>query len=138
MNDQRLGDDVLHAETRIERGERILKNDLQIATQPAHFAAAGRQQIAAFEMYGAGSGLDQAKDEASQSALAGTGFPYETKRLTGVNVERNVIDRANLSARLAPKRRFAMREHLRQIADFKQRHNAMLAAPATDLHGSYG
>ena len=74
MNDQRLGDDVFDAEAWIERGEGILKNDLHVAAQAAHFAAAGGQQIAAFEADAAGGGLDQAQNQASQRALAGAGF----------------------------------------------------------------
>ena len=49
MNDERLGDDFLDTEAGIERGEGILKDDLHIAAQPAHFAGAGAEQVASFE-----------------------------------------------------------------------------------------
>jgi len=112
MNDQRLGNNVFHPETRIERGERILKNNLQIAAQPPHFAPTGRQQIAAVEEHSTGSRLDQTQDQPPQRTLTRSGFAHESKRLT--------------------KRRFAMRKDFRQIADFKQRHIAMLAALRTE------
>ncbi len=131
MNDQGLGDDIFHAKARVERGERILKNNLQVAAQAAHFAPAGGEQIASFEADRARSGLDQAKDEASQRALARAGFADEAERLSGMNVERNIIDCADFSARLAAKRRLAVREDLRQVADFKQRHSC--DASSTEL-----
>ena len=31
VNDQWFGDDVFHAEARVKRGERVLKNNLQVA-----------------------------------------------------------------------------------------------------------
>jgi hypothetical protein len=46
-----------------------------------------------------------------------------------MDVERNVIDRPNFSAGCPSKWRLTMRENFRQIADFNQRHIAMLAAP---------
>src|SRR5438105_4808225 len=42
MNDQRLGDNVVDAKPRVERAERILKNNLHVAPQAAHFAVTGR------------------------------------------------------------------------------------------------
>jgi hypothetical protein len=65
VDDEGLGDDVLHTETRVERGKWILKDNLQVAPQGTHFTAARRQQIAAVEAHSTRRGLDQAKDEAS-------------------------------------------------------------------------
>ena len=70
MDDERLGDDVFHAVTGIERSERILKDDLHITAQAAHIAAARGQQIAAFKAYAAGRRLDQTQNQSSQRALA--------------------------------------------------------------------
>ena len=97
MDDQRFGDDVFYSEARVERGEGILKDDLQVAAQAAYFGAARRKQIGVLETDAARGGLDQAEDEASQSAFAGAGFADETERLAGVDVERDIIDRADLA-----------------------------------------
>jgi hypothetical protein len=59
VNDQRFGDDVLHAEARVEGGEGVLKNDLQVAAQAAHFASTGGEQVAAVQAHAARCGLDQ-------------------------------------------------------------------------------
>ena len=58
MNYERLSDHVFDPETRIERGEGILKNNLQIPAQSSHFPAASRQEIAALESHLARSRLD--------------------------------------------------------------------------------
>ena len=70
MNDQRFGDDVFDAKAGIERREGILKDDLHIAAQTAHFAWTSREQVAVFETDAARCGLDQAQDQPSEGALA--------------------------------------------------------------------
>src|SRR5207245_9711795 len=96
MNDQRLGDDVLDAVTGIEGGKRILKNDLQVAAEAAHFTRAGGEQVAAFEADAAGGGFNQAQDQAAQRAFARSGFANQAKGLAGFDVESDVIDRADM------------------------------------------
>ena len=139
MNDQGLGDDVFDAIAGVEGGEGVLEDDLHVAAEATHFAAAGGEQIAAVEAHAAGGGLDEAKDEASESALARTGFADQAESFSGVNVERNVVDGAHLAAGFAAEGRFGMRENLGQVADFDQGHVAMLATwprIGTDFHGS--
>src|SRR4029077_17922562 len=70
VDDERLGDDVLHSHAGIERTERILEDDLHLATEAAQFGRAGGEQIAAVEMNAASGRLNQPQDEPSQSALA--------------------------------------------------------------------
>ena len=118
MNDQGLGDDVFHTQAWIERGERVLKNNLQVATPAAHFAFAGREQVAAFQAYAARGGLDQTKNESAQCTLARTGFPNQPERLARINIQRNVVDRANFAVRAA-KQRFAMGKNLCQVTNFE-------------------
>src|SRR5437899_9052388 len=116
MNDQRLGDDVLDAVTGIEGGKRILKNDLQVAAEAAHFTRAGGEQVAAFEADAAGGGFNQAQDQAAQRAFARSGFAHQAQGLAGLNVERDVIDCVDVA-----------RKDLDEISDFEQWHDAMLA-----------
>ena len=87
VNDQRLGDDVFNAEAGIERGEGVLKDDLHIAAEAAHFAGAGGEQIAVFEADVAGRGLDEAQDQSSERALARARLAHQSEGFAGVNVE---------------------------------------------------
>jgi hypothetical protein len=127
MNNQWLGDDVPYAEAGVEGGEGILKNNLQVAAEATHFPTVGGEQVVAIQAHAACCGFDEAKDEASQGALAGAGFADEAERFAGVDVERNVIDGSNFSARLSAEQRFGMGEDFRQVANFEERHPAMLA-----------
>ncbi len=90
--------------------------------------AAGREQIGVLETDASGRRLDQAQDEASQRALAGAGFAHQAKRFAGVDVERNVIDRADLA------------EDFGQVANFEKGHrvdaNSRWLRILTDSHGS--
>ena len=128
MNEQRLGDDVLHAEAGIERTEGILKNDLHVAAQAAHFVAAGGEQVVSFEVDAAGSGLDEAKDEASEGAFAGTGFSDQAESFAGFDGERDVVDGTDLAVGMASEERFAERIDFGEIADFDEGHEGMVAA----------
>ena len=62
MQNERLGDHVLNAEARVERTERVLKDDLHVAAKAAQFRAVRSHQIDTLEKYGARSRLDQAQD----------------------------------------------------------------------------
>ena len=118
-----LGDDVFDPEAGIERGEGILKDDLHIAAQAAHFTGAGGEQVAAFETDAARSRLDQAQQQASERAFARTRFADQAESFAGVNVERNIVDGAHFAVSF-PKHRFALRINLCEISDFEQRHVA--------------
>ena len=102
MDKKRLGDDVFDAEAGIERGEGILKDDLHIAAQAAHFAGAGGEQVAAFEADAARGGLDEAQEQASERALARARFADQAESFAGVNVERDIVDGAHFAAELPP------------------------------------
>lgn len=122
MDDQWLRDDVLHPVTGIEGGKRILENDLHIAPEAAHFTGTGGEQVAAFEMNIAGGGFNQAQDQATQRALSRSGFSHQAEGLARLDVERDVIDRADVA-----------REDLDEVSDFEQWHDAMLAVTSTAL-----
>ncbi len=126
MDDQRLGDDVFHAQARIERTEGILKDDLHVAAQLPHLAAAGGEQIVAFELNAAGSWLDQTKDQPSQRALARSGFANQAESLAGMDVEGDVVHGAHFAFRAAAEDRFAQQVDLGEIADFEQGHGLVL------------
>jgi hypothetical protein len=127
VNEQRLGDDVLYAETGIERTEGILKNDLHIAAEAAHFGAAGGEQVVSFELDAAGSGLDEAEDEASEGAFAGTGFADQAESFPGFDGERDVVDGTNFAVGMASEEGFAEGIDFSEIADFDEGHEGMVA-----------
>jgi hypothetical protein len=120
VDDKRLGDDVFDTKARVERGEGVLKDDLHIAAQAAHFARARREQVPAFEVNSAGGRLDQAQDEPAERALARARFADEAECLARMNVERNVVDGAHFSfsAGTSAQREFALRINLGEIAEF--------------------
>src|SRR6516225_1716518 len=74
VDDKRLGDDVFDSQSRVERAEGILKNDLQVAAEPAELGVSGGEQVVTVEVDAAGGGLDEAQDEAAEGAFARTGF----------------------------------------------------------------
>src|SRR5579862_8620744 len=139
MDDQGLGDYVFYAEAGVEGGEGVLKDDLHVAAEAAHFAARGGEQVAAVQADAAGGGFDEAEDEASEGAFAGAGFADQAESFSGVNVERDVVDGAHFAAGFSAERRFGVRENFGEVADFDQGHDAMVAARwpriGTDFHG---
>jgi hypothetical protein len=118
VDDERFGDDVLHAEARIERAERILKDDLHASAQSPEFSAASRHQIVTFEAETAGCRFDQAQDEAAQRALARSGFANQTERFARLNVERDIVNSADLPQAPTAKSRVGKLENPGEVADF--------------------
>src|SRR5208282_5272610 len=127
VENQGLGDHVLHAVARVERAERVLEDDLQVAAKTAQFGAVRLQQIDAIENDGARSGLDEAEDEPSKRALAGAGFTNQAKSFAFLDVEGHIIHSTNFAGAAAAERRFGKIENPGQVADFKQRHGVRVA-----------
>src|ERR1700678_2585934 len=124
MNNERLRNDLLHAKSRIERCKRILKNNLHIAAQAPHFAAAGCEQIAILKPYAARCRLDQSQNQPPERTLARTRFAHQSKRFTRMNVERHVIHRTHLARAFnaSTQRGPATRINLSQISDLDKWH----------------
>src|SRR5580704_14090087 len=110
VNNQRLGDDVFDAKAGIERSEGILKDDLHIAAQPAHFPGTCREQIAVFKADAARRRLNEAQDQTSERALARARFSDEPESFPGMNIERDLVHSADGV--------LALRINLGQVADF--------------------
>ena len=91
MDGERLGDDGFDAEARVERGERVLKDHLHVAAESAEVSTAGGEEIATEEMDGAGVRLDEAREQAGESGLAGAGFADDGEGLARVEVEGDVV-----------------------------------------------
>src|SRR5215471_5307899 len=108
VDNQRLGDDVLYPEARIQRRERILKDDLQVAPETSHLTGRCGQKIASLEVDISPSGLNEPKNQASKRALARSRFSYQAERFAGLNVEGNVVDSPDVGG-----------EDLCKISDFE-------------------
>ena len=121
MNDQRLGDDFFHAHARVERGKGVLKDDLHVAAETAELTAVGCEYVLAVEGDGAGSGLDEAENHASQSGLTAARFADKAECFSLSDVERDTVHSANLALGLA-EHAFVSLVDLDQVADGEQRH----------------
>src|SRR6266536_3212609 len=66
---QRFRNQILHSHPRIERAERILKNNLHVATKTAHIPMPGFQQVTTIEYHAAGCSRDQPQNEPPDFAL---------------------------------------------------------------------
>src|SRR3954447_8010806 len=72
MNDERLRNYFFHRHSRIERSERILENNLHVASHPAHLAPRQCCQIPPVESHGPWRRFDQPQYQPSQCALTRT------------------------------------------------------------------
>ena len=81
VGDQRLGDDVADGHARVERGERVLEDDLHRAPVPPQRLAAEPREIVAEPDHAARGRLDQAQDRAAERRLAAAGLADHAERL---------------------------------------------------------
>src|SRR5262249_56075887 len=80
VNLERFTHDVAGALARIERGERILENDLQLPAVRPEFSLAKPCDVMAIEVNCAGRRLDQAHDGASHRGLAAASLAHHPPR----------------------------------------------------------
>jgi hypothetical protein len=90
---QRLGDDLASLQTRIQRGIRILEDDLQVAPVLAHRLGREAGQFLALELHRSGGRLDQAHHRLGGRRLAAAGFTDQRQRFAARHPERHVVDR---------------------------------------------
>ncbi len=77
---QRLGDDVADRHARIERGDRILEDDLHVAARGAHLLVGKIEKIAALPQDAAFLRFQQPQDGAAERGLAAAGFADDAER----------------------------------------------------------
>src|SRR6185369_8756971 len=99
MNYERLANDVADLHARIQRGVRILKNDLHLAPGLAQFFFVERENVSTFEVDVTRSRFNQTQQAAPDCRLAATRFTNETQRLTSKDLKRHAIDRAHYVGR---------------------------------------
>src|SRR5262249_37515510 len=92
VNDQRLAYDRTDRHARIERGIRILKNDLHVAAQGPQLRSVERCDVRTLKPPLARGRLSQAQDTAPGGGLAAAGFAHQTQGLPRAYLEAHVVD----------------------------------------------
>src|SRR4029077_12200648 len=128
VNDQRLADDGADVHAWVQRGVRVLEDDLDVAAQGAQRLATQRAYVPAFKDDVARGRLDQAQHAAAGGRFAAAGFADQAERLAGINVEVDAIDRLH-GAGLPLEQAGVDRECLGEVFDLQQR-RAHAASPA--------
>ena len=80
---QRLGDRLADGHARIEAGQRILEDDLQILPQRLHLLARGIRDVAAQQGHRIRRWIEQLQHAARQRGLAAAAFADDAQRLAG-------------------------------------------------------
>ena len=101
MDGERLGDDPGHGHARIERGERILEDDLHVAPPPPERGGIERQDVFAIERDASRGRLDEPEEEARQGRLAASRFPHNAQRLALLERQADAVDGARNAAAAA-------------------------------------
>src|SRR5436853_7563984 len=87
VNDPGLADHVEDAHSGIERGKRVLKDDLHIAAQTAQLCSRRVQNTTTIEADSPRRRLNKLQQHSSQSSLAASGLAHQTQSLTGKNIQ---------------------------------------------------
>ncbi len=96
VNAQRLADDRAHRTARVQRGVRILKDDLHVAPERSQLAPRPAGDVLPVVDDLPAGGLDQASDEARESRLPAAGLTHQSERLSSLHFERDIIHRVHL------------------------------------------
>ncbi len=101
VDPQRVPDRLLDRHGRVQRGVRILEDDLHLAPDAAQLALGHARDLAAVEEHALRRSPDEAEQRPPERRLAAAGLADEPEHLALVEVERHVVDRLHV-ARLAP------------------------------------
>jgi len=118
-----LGHDVADPHAWVERGERILEDDLHVLAQPLGTPAVLARDLLALEPDLAACGRHQADQRPPQGRLAAARLAHEADRFAGGDLEVDTIDRVNLGDD-ALEDALADRKVGLQVADLDQRFRA--------------
>jgi len=92
MNDERLADDAADRMAGVERGERVLEDDLHLAPQGPQRGALERRHVGAGEVDLAVRAVDQPHDAAAGGGFPAPGFADQPECLSGMDVKAHTID----------------------------------------------
>src|SRR5437762_2844250 len=95
VGDERLGDDLVHAHARVERGERILEHGLDRAAIGVEHRAVQRLEVAPLESDHARRRLLEEQDQLRGRRLAAPGLADEAQRPPRLDAERHLVHGAH-------------------------------------------
>jgi len=81
VHQQALAHALADRHARVERGIRVLEDDLHVATQRFELAAVQLEHVLALEEHPAAGGRRQAQDGAAHGGLAAARFAHQAERL---------------------------------------------------------
>src|SRR5919108_758423 len=90
---ERLGDDVPDRHAGVERGVRVLEDDLHLAPHAPEILALQRGELLAHEAHGAGRRADELEDRVAGGRLPRAGLAHEAERLALGDLEADAVDR---------------------------------------------
>ena len=127
MDRQRLADDCADRHARIERGERVLEDDLHVAAERSERPGVELGDVAALEPDFARRRFDQPQDAAPGRRLTRAGLAHQPERLALGDVEADTVDRMH-GLGLAGEEAAADLEVLGQVLHAQQRLGHVAAA----------
>ena len=119
---QRLADDVARRHARIERGERVLEDDLHPPPVGAQLDLAEPRDVLAVERDAAGGRLDQPQHGAAHRRLAAARFADQAERLARRDREAHAVDREDVAGG-APKQSLLDGKVLLEVLHLQHRRN---------------
>ncbi len=114
---ERLADDVAHGHPWVERGVRVLHDELHPAAQPAQLRLRQREHVAVLEQHAARGRPLRAHQEPGQRALAAAGLADQAERLSPAQLEGDPVDGLDLPDLLPEQHALGQREVLGHRAD---------------------
>ncbi len=116
-----LGDDVVDGQLRVQRGVRVLEDDLQVATHGPHLSHRHRGQLLPLEADGARRRRVQLQQRPAGRRLSAAGLADDAEGLARVDVEGHAAHRLDVAHGAAQQAAAADREvhdelvHLQQV-----------------------
>src|SRR5438094_4531477 len=92
---ERLLHRLSHRVARIQRGKRLLKDELHPSPEPTQLVLLERGDVLPVELDSAGGRLEQAEEAAADGRLPGTAFADESERLAPADREGDIVDRCD-------------------------------------------
>jgi hypothetical protein len=121
VDDQRFGDDIVHALVRVERRPWVLEHGLHRRPVLAQGVATQRVHVLAVDEDLAGRGLLQAQDELRGGRLAAAGFADDGERLALGDREVDAVHGLDPADHARPEHALGDREVLRQAVSAEDR-----------------
>src|SRR5262249_7173389 len=137
MNGERLADDRPNRHSWVQRGIRILKNDLHVAAFSTQVLFPKRQQISTIEPDNAGVGFVESQDGAVCRGFATPGFADEPKRFARIDGEADIVNRFYIRRRTSKdatvnrKILLKMLNAYERLGHVRHEYNGPLGAPQT-------